>query len=117
MDTYSQLQDMDFGSIHNKNYPSYPGHTGVDVAASSGSSIVAVKSGTVVISTALTYSGGGYRSYGEYIVINHHDGTMTLYAHGLAGSRRVSVGQEVKQGQVIMLVGSTRKFKRTTFTL
>ena len=95
-------------NISNKNYPSYRGHTGVDVNIGvSGRSVVAVKSGTVVISTALRNSSGGYRSYGEYVVINHHDGTMTLYAHMSAGSRTESVGQEVAQGQVIGTVGST----------
>ena len=72
-----------------------------------GRSVVAVKSGTVEISTALRNSNGSYRSYGEYVVINHHDGTMTLYAHMLSGSRTVSVGQEVSQGQVLGTVGST----------
>lgn len=95
-------------NINNKNYPSYPGHTGVDVNINvSGKTIVAVKSGTVVISEALKNPNGTYRSYGEYIVINHHDGTMTLYAHGKAGSRKVTEGQEVSQGQAIMTVGST----------
>ena len=50
---------------------------------------------------------GKYYSYGEYVIINHHDGTMTLYAHMLAGSRKVSQGQEVSQGQVLGTVGST----------
>ena len=95
--------------ITDKNYPSYPGHTGVDVNSSRviGKSIVAVKDGTVVTSTALKNSDGTYRSYGEYIIIDHHDGTMTLYAHGAAGSRRAQAGDEVKQGEVIMTVGST----------
>ena len=95
-------------NIANKSYPSYRGHTGVDVNIGVvGKTVVAVKSGTVAISTALTNSSGGYRSYGEYVVINHHDGTMTLYAHMLAGSRRVSAGQSVSQGQAIGTVGST----------
>ena len=95
-------------NIRNKSYPSYAGHTGVDVNINvTGKSVVAVKDGTVVTSTALKNSNGSYRSYGEYVVINHHDGTMTLYAHMLAGSRRVSAGQTVKQGQVIGTVGST----------
>ena len=95
-------------NINNRNYPSYPGHTGVDININVvGKSVVAVKSGTVEISTALRNSNGTYRSYGEYVVINHHDGTMTLYAHMLSGSRTVSVGQEVSQGQVIGTVGST----------
>ena len=87
----------------------YAGHTGVDFSGAgiSGKPVLAVKDGTVVTSTALKNSNGSYRSYGEYIVINHHDGTMTLYAHGAPGSRRVSAGQSVKQGQQIMRVGNT----------
>ena len=85
----------------------YSGHTGVDFACSSGTPILAVKSGTVVISEALRYASGKYRSYGEYVVIDHGDGTMTLYGHGSPGTRTVSVGQTVSQGQQIMSVGST----------
>jgi len=84
-------------------------HTGVDYSGSgiSGKPILAVKDGRVVTSTALKTSSGKYKSYGEYIVISHGDGTMTLYAHGQAGSRKVTAGQNVKQGQHIMNVGST----------
>ena len=89
------------------SYYGYSGHTGVDFAVPSGTPIVAVKSGVVRISEALKYSNGRYRSYGEYIVIDHLDGTMTLYAHGYPGSRRVSEGQSVSQGQQIMSVGTT----------
>lgn len=87
----------------------YSGHTGVDFSGSgiSGKPVLAAKAGTVVTSTALKYANGNYRSYGEYIVINHHDGTMTLYAHGAPGSRLVSPGQSVSQGQQIMSVGTT----------
>ena len=92
------------GSI-TTGYYGYAGHTGVDFACSSGTPIMAAKSGKVVISTALRGSGGGYRSYGEYIVVSHGDGTMTLYAH--MSSRAVSVGTEVSQGQTIGYVGST----------
>lgn len=105
-------------NINNKNYPSYSGHTGVDVNINViGKSVVAVKDGTVTISKAIKGSiknydsngnyVGSYSSYGEYIVINHHDGTMTLYGHMKPGSRRVSVGEKVKQGQVIGTVGNT----------
>ena len=87
----------------------YAGHTGVDFSGAgiSGKPVLAVKAGTVVTSTALKYPNGNYKSYGEYIVINHHDGTMTLYAHGAPGSRLVSPGQSVSQGQQIMSVGTT----------
>lgn len=105
-------------NINNKTYPSYSGHTGVDVNINVvGKNVVAVKAGTVVISKAITGSiknydsngkyVGSYSSYGEYVVINHHDGTMTLYAHMKSGSRTVSVGDTVKQGQVIGIVGNT----------
>lgn len=88
-------------------YYAYPGHTGVDFSCGAGTSIVAVKSGTVVTSTAMKRPNGKYKSYGEYVVINHGDGTMTLYAHMLPNSRAVSVGQHVSQGQLIGKVGST----------
>lgn len=88
-------------------YYGYSGHTGVDFACGAGTPILAVKSGTVVISKALIRSNGSYKSYGEYVVIDHHDGTMTLYGHMLPNSRLVTEGQSVSQGQQIGSVGST----------
>lgn len=95
----------------------YPNHGGVDYGGNYGKTIVAAKAGTVVISKTTTgnipnYDLNGniigyYRSYGEYVAINHHDGSITLYAHGLPGSRKVSSGQKVKQGQALMSVGNT----------
>ena len=78
-------------------------HGGVDFGSGgiAGQPVYAVKSGTVVLALALT------TSYGNYVLINHHDGTYTLYAHGQAGSICVSPGQTVSQGQQIMKVGST----------
>ena len=85
----------------------YKGHTGADFACSAGTPVVAVKAGTVITSTALRRADGSYRSYGEYIAIDHNDGTITLYAHMLSGSRTVGVGASVAQGQQIGQVGST----------
>lgn len=78
-------------------------HGGVDFGTGgiAGQPVYAVKSGTVILALALT------TSYGNYVVIDHHDGTYTLYAHGQAGSICVSPGQSVSQGQQIMKVGST----------
>lgn len=112
------VQGLSVNNISNKNYPSYAGHTGTDININTvGKNVVAVKDGTVEISTALygsipTYNSSGkylgsYRSYGEYILINHHDGTMTLYGHMYPGSRKVSKGDKVVQGQVIGTVGNT----------
>ena len=99
----------------------YSGHGGVDFAGHYGEPVLAVKAGTVVKSKATTGSIknydlngkyiGSYSSYGEHIIINHHDGTMTLYAHGLPGSRLVKEGDKVKQGQQIMKVGNTGNVK------
>ena len=78
-------------------------HGAVDFGSGgiAGQPVYAVKSGTVVLTQSLTYS------YGNYVMIDHHDGTYTLYAHGQAGSICVSPGQSVSQGQQIMRVGST----------
>ena len=102
------VRGLSKANINNKNYPSYAGHTGVDVKIGvTGKDVVAVKAGTVVISTAKINSEGNYFSYGEYVVISHGDGTMTLYGHMLANSRKVKVGDKVSQGQTIGTVGST----------
>ena len=76
----------------------YKVHTGIDFAGGFRSDIVASKGGTVV---AATY----HYSYGNYVIIDHGNGIETLYAH--ADELKVSVGQQVSQGQVIALVGST----------
>ena len=102
------VQGLSRGNISNKSYPSYRGHTGVDVNIGVvGKRVVAVKGGTVITSTALRSSSGAYRSYGEYVVTYHGNGVATLYGHGLSGSRLVSEGQTVSQGQALMTVGST----------
>lgn len=112
------VQGLSKANINNKTYPSYSGHTGVDVNINViGKSVVAVKAGTVEISKAVSGSIknydsngkyiGSYSSYGEYVIINHHDGTMTLYGHMKPGSRTVKKGDTVKQGQVIGIVGNT----------
>lgn len=73
-------------------------HTGTDISAPNGTSIEAVKGGVVTISEMGS-------SYGNYVVLNHGDGTSSLYAH--MSARAVSVGQVVKQGAVLGYVGST----------
>lgn len=66
-----------------------------------GQPVYAVKDGTVVTAKNKT------DSYGTHVIIDHHDGTCTIYGHGIRGSLAVSEGQKVKQGQTIMKVGNT----------
>ena len=73
-------------------------HAGEDVGAATGTPILAADGGTVATAT---YSS----SYGNYVMINHGGGRVTLYAH--MSSMAVSVGQSVSKGQVIGYVGST----------
>lgn len=77
---------------------SRPSHTGIDFAATKGTSILAYKSGTV---TRASWNG----NYGMCIEIQHSNGEKTRYAH--CSGYNVSVGQTVSQGQVIGYVGST----------
>lgn len=74
-------------------------HTGIDIAAAPGTPIIAARGGTVV------YAGWG--GYGVMVIIDHGGGLYTLYGHGTDGSIRVSSGQQVSTGDVIMGVGST----------
>ena len=50
---------------------------------------------------------GGYGDNGEYIVINHHNGWYSLYAHLCPGCRYVQAGDYVEKGQVIGGMGMT----------
>jgi len=94
-------------NVSNKHYPSYRGHTGIDVNISvKGKTVVAADGGVVILSKALK-SGGSYRSYGEYVIIRHDNGKVTLYAHMAPNSRLVSKGDRVSRGQAIGKVGQT----------
>ncbi|PYG88178.1 murein DD-endopeptidase MepM/ murein hydrolase activator NlpD [Ruminiclostridium sufflavum DSM 19573] len=73
-------------------------HTGVDINAPSGASIVAANSGKVILAG---WNGG----YGNCIIIDHGDGIATLYGH--QSKLLVSVGDKVSKGDVIGKVGST----------
>ena len=74
-------------------------HTGLDIAAPTGTKIYAAAGGTVSTIKSLT------GSYGNYLIINHGNGVQTLYGH--CNSILVSEGQSVSQGQAIATVGST----------
>ena len=74
-------------------------HTGLDIAAPTGTTIVAAAPGTV------TYSGNSGSGYGNYVKISHGNGVETLYAH--CSKLYVKKGQTVARGEAIAAVGST----------
>lgn len=73
---------------------------GIDIGAPSGENVLAVESGVVICSEYSRTSG-----FGNWIMVQHSNGKVSLYAH--LSSRKVSVGDTVEKGQVIGLVGNT----------
>jgi len=73
-------------------------HGGVDFAGKEGSDIVAVASGVV------SWSGERY-GYGNLVEINHGNGFKTRYGH--CKDALVKVGDVVKKGQIVALMGSS----------
>ena len=76
-------------------------HEGIDFTAAVGTPIYATGDG--VISVAEYNSGG----YGNKIIINHGYSYETVYAH--LSKIKVKVGQRVKRGEIIGLMGNTGK--------
>ncbi|MGE0201556.1 MAG: M23 family metallopeptidase [Candidatus Melainabacteria bacterium] len=75
-------------------------HGGQDMAAPQGTDIMAAKEGKIV---ELKNDPAGY---GQYITIEHADGTKTRYAH-MSAFGKFKVGDTVQQGDIIGKVGST----------
>jgi len=73
-------------------------HSGIDIAAPTGTAIRAADRGLVAFA-------GWLGSYGRTVIIEHGGGRSTLYAH--CSRILVEVGQEVDPGEIIALVGST----------
>ena len=74
-------------------------HKGVDIGGRHGQPVLASRAGRVV------YSGSGMRGYGKTIIVDHGDGTSSLYAHNSV--LLVRLGERVEQGQSIARVGRT----------
>lgn len=73
-------------------------HTGLDIATPTGTPIKVVADGKI---TCASYSG----AYGNLVKVDHGNGIETWYAH--TSKMYVTVGQQVKAGDVIAAVGST----------
>ena len=74
-------------------------HTGTDIAANEGTKVKAAGDGKVLL------VGNNYFYSGNVVVLDHGDGLQTIYAH--LKETKVKEGDEVKQGDVIGLVGKT----------
>lgn len=73
-------------------------HSGLDIGGDYGMPIYAAASGTVIYA-------GWISGYGNAVIIDHGGGVTTLYGHN--DSLNVSEGENVAQGQVIAICGST----------
>jgi murein DD-endopeptidase MepM/ murein hydrolase activator NlpD len=74
-------------------------HKGLDIANHNGGPILAADAGSVAV------TGWDKSGYGNKVVINHGNGYLTLYAH--MSRIDVVVGQTVKRGDRIGMMGST----------
>lgn len=74
-------------------------HYGIDIANDADTDVCAVKKGIVV------YTQDDHPGYGQYIKVQHEDGSLTLYAHLM--SIEVKEGDIVKKGQRIGGMGTT----------
>lgn len=96
------------GPITSKYGPRKGGyHYGIDIGNARGTPVIAAASGTVIATLSTCVEGytrcGG--RYGNYITIEHSNGTRTKYAH--LSKVQVSVGDTVSQGEKIGTIGNT----------
>ncbi|HEV7465098.1 MAG TPA: M23 family metallopeptidase [Candidatus Dormibacteraeota bacterium] len=84
-------------------YPHF--HTGIDLAAPSGTPLHAAADGVVLIAAASADATGRLVGYGNYVVVGHAAGFLTLYGH--MSDVAVHGGDRVRQGEVIGYEGST----------
>ncbi|MDZ4758492.1 MAG: peptidoglycan DD-metalloendopeptidase family protein [Bacteroidota bacterium] len=105
-----QFKDFNCGS------KSYDGHMGTDFVLrsfrqmDSGVNVLAAEAGIVVAVVDTFYDRnktGNSLGFGNYICIKHSGKYFTYYAHLKTKSFKVKKGDNIKQGQVIALVGSS----------
>lgn len=100
-----------FGMRLHPIYHTWRMHSGVDINAPFNAKIVAVADGKVIIAKTISgynsSSGNNYggSGYGNYIIVDHGGGVASLYGH--CKLLKVKVGDNVKAGQWIGVVGST----------
>jgi murein DD-endopeptidase MepM/ murein hydrolase activator NlpD len=75
-------------------------HSGIDLLAPVGSNVLAIAPGTVAFAN-------DQGSYGKLVIINHSGGLQSRYAQ--LDSIKVTVGQQVKKGDLVGTVGTSGK--------
>ena len=78
----------------------YRAHLGTDYGAAHGTPVYAVADGTIA-------SAGKDRGYGNVVVIRHHSGYTSRYAHLSRFGAKARPGTRIKQNDVIGYVGAT----------
>jgi murein DD-endopeptidase MepM/ murein hydrolase activator NlpD len=73
-------------------------HSGLDIAAPTGTPVLAPSSGQVILVDDLYYNG-------KTVFLDHGQGLITMYCH--LSEQAVVKGSTVEQGQIIGLVGAT----------
>jgi murein DD-endopeptidase MepM/ murein hydrolase activator NlpD len=90
-------------TYHGTFYPHF--HTGLDIIGVENSPVHAGADGVVLLATSNRDGSGNLIGYGNYVVIAHPNGFVTLYGH--MNSLAVKEGQVVHQGEIVGLEGST----------
>lgn len=75
-------------------------HSGIDLPAPAGTSILAAEDGVVILA-------GWWSGYGNTVIIDHGKGVWSLYGHIRNDGIVVKKGDTVKRGQKVAEVGST----------
>lgn len=91
-----------FGEKENPRFHTVTFRKGIDLRAPAGTPIRAIYPGTVLFAD-------WFRGYGQLLILDHGFGYYSLYAH--ADTLYKSVGEPVKQGEVIGTVGETGSLK------
>jgi murein hydrolase activator len=90
-----------FGKVRHPRFSTIVPHPGIDIAAEPGQEVHAVFDGRVVFSD-------WFKGYGEMVVMDHGDGYLSIYGH--VSERLVTVGANVRQGDLIARSGEGGSF-------
>jgi septal ring factor EnvC (AmiA/AmiB activator) len=91
-----------FGKNENPKFHTFTVQKGIEVGAPPGAEIRAIFNGRVIYSD-------WFKGYGKILIIDHGSGYYTLSGH--ASTLLKNVGEEVRRGEVVALVGDTGSLK------